>query len=148
MSGSGSSLRPSFNTVWLLPAATLGRRRPLLDTAWLLAIVLLIGTTPVTLAAAALLLMSKVGCAADAQGFAPDQIREGAELFAVNCSPCHGPRMQGSESAFDLRKFPPEQRDRFLSSVTRGRNQMPPWGDAFSPEQLDALWAYVIAGER
>jgi mono/diheme cytochrome c family protein len=69
-----------------------------------------------------------------------DQIREGAELFAVNCSPCHGPRMQGSESAFDLRKFPPEQRDRFLSSVTRGKNQMPPWGDTFSPEQLDALW--------
>jgi len=104
-----------------LPGATLGRRSSLLDTAWLLAIVLLIGTTPVTLAAAALLLMSKVGCAADAQGVAPDQIREGAELFAVNCSPCHGPRMQGSESAFDLRKFPPEQRDRFLSSVTRGR---------------------------
>jgi len=94
------------------------------------------------------LLMSKGSCAADAQGFAPDQIREGAELFAVNCSPCHGPRMQGSESAFDLRKFPPEQRDRFLSSVTRGRNQMPPWGDAFSSEQLDALWAYVMAGER
>jgi hypothetical protein len=56
-----------------------------------------------------------------------DQIREGAELFAVNCSPCHGPRMQGSESAFDLRKYPPEQRDRFLNSVTRGKNQMPPW---------------------
>ena len=109
---------------------------------------LLICRRPVTLAAAALLLMSKVGRAADAQGFAPDQIREGAELFAVNCSPCHGPRMQGSESAFDLRKFPPEQRDRFLSSVTRGRNQMPPWGDTFSPEQLDALWAYVTAGER
>ena len=70
-----------------------------------------------------------------------DQIREGAELFAVNCSPCHGPRMQGSESAFDLRKYPPEQRDRFLNSVTRGKNQMPPWGDTFSPEQLDALWA-------
>jgi mono/diheme cytochrome c family protein len=147
LSGSGSSLKPSFNRVWLLPAATLGRRRSLLDTARLRAIMHFIGTTPVTLAAA-LLLMSKVVCAADAQGFAPDQIREGAELFAVNCSPCHGPRMQGSESAFDLRKFPPEQRDRFLSSVTRGRNQMPPWGDAFSPEQLDALWAYVIAGER
>jgi Cytochrome C oxidase, cbb3-type, subunit III len=73
-----------------------------------------------------------------------DQIREGAELFAVNCSPCHGPRMQGSESAFDLRKYPREQRDRFLNSVTRGKNQMPPWGDTFSPEQLDALWAHVV----
>jgi mono/diheme cytochrome c family protein len=107
----------------------------------------LIKASPATLGVA-LLLMSKAGCAADAQAFAPDQIREGAELFAINCSPCHGPRMQGSESAFDLRKFPPDQRDRFLSSVTRGKNQMPPWGDAFSPEQLDALWAYVTAGER
>jgi mono/diheme cytochrome c family protein len=56
--------------------------------------------------------------------------------------------MQGSESAFDLRKFPPNQRERFLSSVTRGKNQMPPWGDALSSDQLDALWAYVMAGER
>src|SRR5713226_8117183 len=77
-------------------------------------------------------------------------IRKGAELYAVNCSPCHGLRMQGSESAFDLRKFPPDKRERFLSSVTRGKNQMPPWGDALSPDQLDALWAYiyVTAGER
>jgi mono/diheme cytochrome c family protein len=56
--------------------------------------------------------------------------------------------MQGSESAFDLRNFPPDQRERFLRSVTRGKNQMPPWGDALSPDQLDALWAYVTAGER
>jgi mono/diheme cytochrome c family protein len=86
--------------------------------------------------------------ATQAQSFAPDQVRKGAELFAVNCSPCHGPRMQGSESAFDLRKFPPGQRERFLSSVTRGKNQMPPWGDALSSDQLEALWAYVTAGER
>ena len=109
----------------------------------------LIGTSLFMLsAAAALLLISKAGRTADAERFAPDQIRAGAELFAVNCSPCHGPRMQGSESAFDLRRFPPDQRDRFLRSVTRGKNQMPPWGDAFSPEQLDSLWAYVVAGER
>jgi mono/diheme cytochrome c family protein len=76
------------------------------------------------------------------------QIRRGAELYAVNCSPCHGPRMQGSESAFDLRKFPPDQHDRFLNSVTRGKNQMPPWGDTFSTDQIEALWAYVTAGER
>jgi mono/diheme cytochrome c family protein len=95
-----------------------------------------------------LLLMSMATSAAQAQDFAPDVVRKGAELFAVNCSPCHGPRMQGSESAFDLRKFPPDQRERFLNSVTRGKNQMPPWGDALSSDQLDALWAYVMAGER
>ena len=77
-----------------------------------------------------------------------EQIAMGAELFAINCSPCHGARMQGSESAFDLRRFPHDQRERFVRSVTHGKNQMPPWGDLFRPEQIDALWAYVIAGER
>jgi mono/diheme cytochrome c family protein len=95
-----------------------------------------------------LVLLLMAASVAEAQSFAPDQVRKGAELFAVNCSPCHGPRMQGSESAFDLRKFPPDQRERFLSSVTRGKNQMPPWGDALSSDQLEALWAYVAAGER
>jgi mono/diheme cytochrome c family protein len=95
-----------------------------------------------------LLLMRMAAPAAQAQELASEEVRKGAELFAVNCSPCHGPRMQGSESAFDLRNFPPDQRERFLRSVTRGKNQMPPWGDALSPDQLDALWAYVTAGER
>ena len=78
----------------------------------------------------------------------PEQVKSGGELYATNCSPCHGPRLQGSESAFDLRKFPAGARERFVNSVTRGKNQMPPWGDFFKPEQLDALWAYVSAGER
>jgi len=82
------------------------------------------------------------------ESFAPEQIALGAELFSVNCAPCHGPRMQGTESAFDLRKFPRDQRERFVSSVTRGKNQMPPWGDFFKPEQIEALWAYVVSGER
>ena len=82
------------------------------------------------------------------QGFAPERVKAGAELYAVNCSPCHGPRMQGAESAFDLRKFPPGERTRFVSSVTRGKNQMPPWGDFFKPDQLDSLWAYISQGER
>ena len=37
----------------------------------------------------------------------PEQLSAGAEIFERNCSPCHGPRMQDPESAFDLRKFPP-----------------------------------------
>jgi len=44
--------------------------------------------------------------------------------------------------------FPPDQRERFVNAVTRGKNQMPPWGDFFKPDQLQALWAYVAAGER
>ena len=93
--------------------------------------------------------MSLSGGAAVAQEtFSPESIRIGAEIFARNCSPCHGPRMQGAESAFDLRKFPRDAHDRFIASVTRGKNQMPPWGDLLKPEEIEALWAYVVAGER
>jgi len=92
--------------------------------------------------------MSVPAGAEEAQSFSKDQIATGAELYAVNCSPCHGARMQEPGAAFNLRKFPPDQRERFVNSVTRGKNQMPPWGDFFKPEQLEALWAYVMAGER
>ena len=85
---------------------------------------------------------------AAAQDFSPQQIQAGAKIFARNCSPCHGPRMLDPESAFDLRKFPRDAHDRFIASVTRGRNQMPPWGDLLKPEEIEALWAYVVAGEK
>ena len=86
--------------------------------------------------------------AEEAQSFPKDQIATGAELYAVNCSPGHGARMQDPNAAFNLRKFPLHQHERFVNAVTRGKNQMPPWGDFFKPDQLEALWAYIMAGER
>jgi mono/diheme cytochrome c family protein len=97
---------------------------------------------------AALCLMSAPAATEEAQGFPKEQVAAGAELYAVNCSPCHGARMQDAGAAFNLRKFPPDQHDRFINSVTRGKNQMPPWGDFFKPDQLEALWSYIMAGER
>jgi len=87
------------------------------------------------------------GSTATAQDFPPERIRAGAAIFSRNCSPCHGTRMQNPESAFDLRKFPPDQHERFVSSVTRGKNQMPPWGDLLDAAEIESLWAYVMAGE-
>jgi len=78
----------------------------------------------------------------------PEQLKAGAELYARNCSACHGARMLDPEGAFDLRKFPRDQRERFINSVTKGKNQMPPWGGLLKPEEIEALWLYVIAGER
>ena len=96
------------------------------------------------LAALALISAPAVG----EEAFTLAQVRLGAEIFERNCAPCHGPRMQDPESAFDLRKFPRNQHDRFVSSVTRGKNQMPPWGDMLKAEEIEALWAYVTTGER
>ena len=84
----------------------------------------------------------------EGQEFLPDQIKKGAGIFAQNCSPCHGARMADPNAAFDLRRFPQDQKSRFVNSVTKGKNAMPPWGDLFNPDEIDALWAYVIAGEK
>jgi mono/diheme cytochrome c family protein len=89
-----------------------------------------------------------LAAAAAAHDVSPQRIEAGAKIFARNCSPCHGPRMRDPESAFDLRKFPHDAHDRFIASVTRGKNQMPPWGDLLKPEEIEALWAYVVAGEK
>ena len=92
--------------------------------------------------------MTMVGVAAAQQAsFPPEQVKRGAEVYALNCSPCHGPRLYGEESAFDLRNFPRDERERFIASVTRGKNQMPPWGGLIKPDEIEALWAYVATGE-
>jgi len=96
----------------------------------------------------AFLCLLAISCVRAEETFPPERIKEGAEIFAVNCAPCHGARMQDPTAAFNLRKFPPDQKERFISSVTKGKNQMPPWGDFFKPDQIEALWAYVMAGER
>jgi mono/diheme cytochrome c family protein len=77
----------------------------------------------------------------------PEQVKTGAAIYERNCSPCHGARMLDPQGASDLRKFPHDQRERFINSVTRGKNQMPPWGDLLKPEEVVALWAYVVSAE-
>ena len=91
-----------------------------------------------------------VGCmsAVAQERFPAAQIKAGSAIFAQSCAPCHGARMLDAQAAFDLRKFPPGDKGRFILSVTKGKNQMPPWGDLFKPDEIEALWAYVIAGEK
>jgi mono/diheme cytochrome c family protein len=86
--------------------------------------------------------------AQDGKPFAPEQIKKGAELYETNCQTCHGPRLANPEWAKDLRKFPPADHARFVDTVTYGVRNMPPWGDVLKPDDVEALWAYVVAGER
>jgi mono/diheme cytochrome c family protein len=100
--------------------------------------------------AAATVILTLAGAPTSAQGpkFPAEQVAAGADIYERNCSPCHGPRMLDPQSAFNLRSFPPDQHDRFVNSVTRGKNQMPPWGDMLKADDVEALWAYVTTGER
>ena len=54
----------------------------------------------------------------------------------------------GPPWATDLNKFPRDSPARFADSVTYGVRAMPPWGDVLKPDDIEALWAYVVAGER
>jgi mono/diheme cytochrome c family protein len=76
------------------------------------------------------------------------QIDKGAEVYATYCVPCHGPNMDYPGGSFDLRTFPSQQHARFVASVSKGKNNMPPWGDLLPPGDIEALWAYVMAGEK
>lgn len=78
----------------------------------------------------------------------PEQITRGAALYGQHCSACHGPRMKDPEGAFDLRTFPSDQHTRFVNSVTNGKASMPPWGGLLKPDDIESLWAYVVAGEK
>jgi mono/diheme cytochrome c family protein len=81
-------------------------------------------------------------------GGSPEQIKKGAAIYANTCAACHGPRMKDPEGAFDLTKFPHDQKSRFINSVTNGKASMPPWGGLLKPDDIEALWAYVVAGDK
>jgi mono/diheme cytochrome c family protein len=74
------------------------------------------------------------------------EVTRGSQLYAKNCATCHGARMVGPEWAIDLKTFPKDERARFIDSVTHGKAGMPPWGDVLKPDDIAALWAYVVSG--
>jgi mono/diheme cytochrome c family protein len=86
--------------------------------------------------------------AAHAQDFTPEQFKLGSATYARHCSPCHGSRMKNPEGAFDLPTFPKDGKERFVRSVSKGKNSMPPWDGLLKPEEIEALWAYVYTGEQ
>ena len=76
--------------------------------------------------------------------FATDDIQKGNALFHRTCAQCHGRNMVNSgTTTYDLRRFPVDQPDRFVQSVTNGKGNMPSFKEVFSSEEIDKLWAYV-----
>lgn len=79
----------------------------------------------------------------------PELASEGKPLYSQFCRNCHGVNMvNAGTSSFDLRKFPRDDRARFVNSVTKGKNSMPPWGDILKPDEVEAIWAYVRTGGK
>jgi mono/diheme cytochrome c family protein len=74
---------------------------------------------------------------------------KGATLYRSYCAQCHGPNMVSpGTGSFDLRKFPPDQEERFYQSIIKGKNNMPAWGDTLKQDEIAAIWAYVRAGRK
>jgi len=76
--------------------------------------------------------------------FEPEEIELGRDQFHKICSHCHGFNMVNSgTTVYDLRRFPVDDPDRFMNSVTNGKGNMPSFKDSLTPEQIKRVWAYV-----
>ena len=81
---------------------------------------------------------------AQAEGFTQDQVDQGLALYNRTCVHCHGRNMVNSgTTVYDLRRFPQDDKERFVDSVTHGKGNMPSWKGKISPAEIDLLWAYV-----
>jgi mono/diheme cytochrome c family protein len=69
---------------------------------------------------------------------------DGATVYELNCQVCHGPNMvTPGGGVFDLRKFPVDDKERFVNSVLKGKNAMPAWQGILKAADTEALWDYV-----
>jgi cytochrome c6 len=96
--------------------------------------------------AIALLLALAAATSASAQDAAIDAelANAGRALFQKNCLQCHGVNMvTAGVQTYDLRKFPLDQKERFVQSVTKGKGNMPALGERFASADIDALFEYV-----
>jgi mono/diheme cytochrome c family protein len=83
--------------------------------------------------------------AATGDGASAQDVANGKQLYAKNCLHCHGRNMVTPGTvAYDLRQFPEDDKARFEISVTKGKRNMPPWGDKLTAQQIDDLWAYIL----
>ena len=102
------------------------------------------GSRVVRLAAALAGAVAALAAAQVAQRFSDDEIERGRAQFERTCAQCHGRNMVNSgTTSYDLRRFPADDADRFITSVTNGKGNMPSFRDSLTGEQIRFLWAYV-----
>ncbi len=89
-------------------------------------------------------MLAAAGAGARADGPAAPTAEQGRQVYTSYCVRCHGINLAVSGGgAFDLRRFPRDDKARFERSVTEGLRAMPAWGKILKPGQLDAVWLYI-----
>lgn len=74
-----------------------------------------------------------------------EAVEKGREQYHRTCAQCHGRNMVNSgTTVYDLRKFPTDQHERFVTSVMQGKGNMPSFKGAIDDSALQVLWAYVV----
>ena len=74
-----------------------------------------------------------------------EKIEAGETVYNTRCAVCHGDDLVNTGQTFDLRRLKADERPRFENSVRNGKNQMPPWKDVLSADDIDHLWYYIRA---
>ena len=77
--------------------------------------------------------------------FTPQAVDQGRDQYHRTCAQCHGRNMvNAGTTVYDLRKFPTDQHERFVTSVMQGKGNMPSFKGAIDDSALQVLWAYVV----
>jgi mono/diheme cytochrome c family protein len=87
--------------------------------------------------------LALAGATAGARAADAERVEAGRKLYVASCQRCHGINLVTGSIGFDLRTFPPQDKERFVRSVTHGLRQMPAWGGTLTAEQIDLIWGYV-----
>jgi len=85
-------------------------------------------------------LRSTAAATVEAQG-EEAQLEIGRGIYAESCSFCHGPEGEGGHNGIEL--VAPLDRDLVVRTVHDGGNRMPPFAGSLSPEEINAVAAYV-----
>lgn len=76
--------------------------------------------------------------------FTQEMVDKGREQYHRTCAQCHGRNMvNAGTTVYDLRKFPTDQHDRFVTSVLKGKGNMPSFQGALDEATITTLWVYV-----
>ena len=75
------------------------------------------------------------------------QAEAGAKIYTQRCASCHGENLVNMSGgwSFDLRRLRPDEHDRFVDSVTTGKDNMPSWYGILSSKEIEEIWVYIRA---